>query len=103
MAARAPKLYCEGGEAAFLAGMAEESRAFATQVFWFTTLVSKASNLPNLQERLKTLGASDIRVVDMAQGQKQSRFVAWTYLDKKQRRAWRKERWTAALLEPLGE
>ncbi|MET1226164.1 UNVERIFIED_CONTAM: hypothetical protein QO022_34150, partial [Pseudomonas aeruginosa] len=24
-------------------------------------------------------------------------------LDKKQRRAWRKERWTAALLEPLGE
>ncbi|MGI0667896.1 hypothetical protein ACRCP0_30505, partial [Pseudomonas aeruginosa] len=25
------------------------------------------------------------------------------YLDKKQRRAWRKERWTAALLEPLGE
>ncbi|WP_448671758.1 RlmF-related methyltransferase, partial [Escherichia coli] len=67
------ELYCEGGEAAFLAGMAEESRAFATQVFWFTTLVSKASNLPNLQERLKTLGASDIRVVDMAQGQKQSR------------------------------
>ncbi|HDL5329402.1 TPA: RlmF-related methyltransferase, partial [Pseudomonas aeruginosa] len=97
------ELYCEGGEAAFLASMAEESRAFATQVFWFTTLVSKASNLPNLQERLKTLGASDIRVVDMAQGQKQSRFVAWTYLDKKQRRAWRKERWTAALLEPLGE
>lgn len=97
------ELYCEGGEAVFLAGMAEESRAFATQVFWFTTLVSKASNLPNLQERLKTLGASDIRVVDMAQGQKQSRFVAWTYLDKKQRRAWRKERWTAALLEPLGE
>lgn len=97
------ELYCEGGEAAFLAGMAKESRAFATQVFWFTTLVSKASNLPNLQERLKTLGASDIRVVDMAQGQKQSRFVAWTYLDKKQRRAWRKERWTAALLEPLGE
>ncbi|MCO3062884.1 23S rRNA (adenine(1618)-N(6))-methyltransferase RlmF [Pseudomonas aeruginosa] len=97
------ELYCEGGEAAFLAGMAEESRAFATQVFWFTTLVSKASNLPNLQERLKTLGASDIRVVDMAQGQKQSRFVAWTYLDKKQRWAWRKERWTAALLEPLGE
>ena len=49
------------------------------------------------------MGASDIRVVDMAQGQKQSRFVAWTYLDKKQRRAWRKERWNAAPLEPLSE
>ncbi|MGV8435680.1 RlmF-related methyltransferase, partial [Pseudomonas aeruginosa] len=74
-----------GERPAFLGHAGQEGRAFATQVFWFTTLVSKASNLPNLQERLKTLGASDIRVVDMAQGQKQSRFVAWTYLDKKQR------------------
>ncbi|WP_122688527.1 RlmF-related methyltransferase, partial [Pseudomonas viridiflava] len=41
----------------------------------------------------QALGAGDIRVVDMAQGQKQSRFVAWTFLDKNQRRAWRKARW----------
>ncbi|MGV8677864.1 RlmF-related methyltransferase, partial [Pseudomonas aeruginosa] len=49
------------------------------------------------------LGASNIRVVDMVQVQKQSRFVAWTDLDKKHRRAWRKERLSAALLEPLGD
>jgi 23S rRNA (adenine1618-N6)-methyltransferase len=29
----------------------------------------------------------------MSQGQKQSRLLAWTFLDKKQRRAWRKARW----------
>ena len=89
------ELHCEGGEAAFIARMAEESAAFGQQVFWFSTLVSKVGNVTPLQERLKALGASDIRVVHMAQGQKQSRFVAWTYLQKNQRRAWRKERWPA--------
>ncbi|WP_137885001.1 23S rRNA (adenine(1618)-N(6))-methyltransferase RlmF [Pseudomonas sp. 2FE] len=87
------ELHCAGGEAAFIARMAEESAGFAQQVFWFSTLVSKASNLPAMQATLKALGASDIRVVDMAQGQKQSRFIAWTFLDKNQRRAWRKARW----------
>lgn len=89
------ELYCEGGEAGFIARMAQQSASFAQQVFWFSTLVSKAGNLPPLQDRLKSLGASDIRVVHMAQGQKQSRFVAWTFLDKNQRRAWRKQRWQA--------
>lgn len=87
------ELHCEGGEAAFIARLADESAAFAQQVFWFSTLVSKVSNVAPLQERLKALGATDIRVVHMAQGQKQSRFVAWTYLEKNQRRAWRKARW----------
>ncbi|MGV8604937.1 RlmF-related methyltransferase, partial [Pseudomonas aeruginosa] len=66
-------------------------------------LVPKARNLPNLQERLKTLGAGDHRAGDMAHGQKQNRFVACTFLDKKHRRAWRKGRCTPALLEPLAE
>lgn len=90
---RSNELHCEGGETAFIARMAEESSAFAQQVFWFSTLVSKAGNVAPLLERLKALGARDIRVVPMAQGQKQSRFVAWTYLEKNQRRAWRKARW----------
>ncbi|UVE16825.1 23S rRNA (adenine(1618)-N(6))-methyltransferase RlmF [Pseudomonas sp. LS44] len=87
------ELYCQGGEAAFIGRMATQSAEFAQQVFWFSTLVSKAGNVPALQEALNALGATDIRVVHMAQGQKQSRFVAWTFLDKNQRRAWRKQRW----------
>ncbi len=87
------ELHYEGGELAFISLMADESLAFAEQVFCFSTLVSKISNVALLQQRLQQLGAGDIRVVDMAQGQKQSRFVAWTFLDKNARRAWRKARW----------
>ncbi|PTQ71620.1 23S rRNA (adenine(1618)-N(6))-methyltransferase RlmF [Pseudomonas sp. GV071] len=88
------ELHCEGGELAFISRMADESAAFAERVFCFSTLVSKISNVALLQQRLQQLGAGDVRVVDMAQGQKQSRFVAWTFLDKNQRRAWRKARWS---------
>ncbi|SDS78859.1 23S rRNA m(6)A-1618 methyltransferase [Halopseudomonas xinjiangensis] len=87
------ELYCEDGEAGFLQRMADQSAAHRSQVFWFSTLVSKRENVQPLQERVRALGAADIRDVPMAQGNKRSRFVAWTFLDKKQRRAWRRARW----------
>lgn len=90
------ELYCSDGEAGFLARMAEQSAACREQVFWFSSLVSKASNLPALTAHLGKLGACDVRTVPMAQGNKRSRFVAWTFLDKKQRRAWRRTRWPNA-------
>lgn len=76
---QAAELWCPGGEAAFIERMIRESRTFATQVGWFTCLVSKASNLPQLQAALRREQASEIRVVAMAQGQKQSRFLAWRF------------------------
>lgn len=91
---RANELVCDGGEAGFLTRMIEDSAALAGQVFWFTTLVSKAANLPVLQRQLAALPATDIRVIPMAQGHKHSRLLAWTFLDKKQRRAWRRARWS---------
>ena len=84
------ELHCPGGEAAFIDTLAHESAQFATQVYRFSTLVSKAGNLPGLESRLQALGARDIRITPMAQGQKQSRFVSWTFLTPKQREAWRK-------------
>ena len=92
---RSSELVCEGGEAGFLARMIDESASIAGQVFWFTTLVSKSASLPALQLQLKALHARDVRVIPMAQGQKHSRLLAWSFLDKKQRRAWRKARWQA--------
>jgi 23S rRNA (adenine1618-N6)-methyltransferase len=89
------ELYCADGEAGFLARMAEQSVACREQVFWFSSLVSKAANLPSLTTQLTHLGACDVRTIAMAQGNKRSRFVAWTFLDKRQRRAWRKARWPA--------
>jgi len=77
---QAAELWCPGGEAAFIERMIRESRGFASQVGWFTCLVSKASNLPPLQAALRREQASEIRVVAMAQGQKQSRFLAWRFV-----------------------
>lgn len=79
------ELYCEGGELAFLRQMMTESRDFANQCIWFTTLVSKATNLPNLQRQLKTIRAVEVKIINMQQGQKQSRILAWSFLTKTQR------------------
>lgn len=73
------ELVCAGGEAAFLTTMMRESRLFAKQCIWFTTLVSKASNLPLVYRGLRQVNATQVRTIDMAQGQKHSRFVAWTF------------------------
>lgn len=86
------ELWCEGGEIAFLRRMIRESRAVAAQVLWFTCLVSKGGNLPLVEQALKTCGALETRTVTMSQGQKQSRFVAWTFHAAEARAAWHQRR-----------
>ncbi|WP_062391073.1 23S rRNA (adenine(1618)-N(6))-methyltransferase RlmF [Pseudomonas abietaniphila] len=93
---QAAELWCEGGESRFVTQLINESALMPDQVLWFSTLVSKASNLPLIQSTLKKVGAVESRVVEMSQGQKQSRFVAWTFQDKVQQAAWRAERWSTA-------
>lgn len=73
------ELWCEGGETGFVLRMIAESVAVADQVRWFTTLVSRSSALPTLQRALRQANASAVRTVPMAQGQKQSRFLAWSF------------------------
>ncbi|MBB3101939.1 23S rRNA (adenine1618-N6)-methyltransferase [Azomonas macrocytogenes] len=82
------ELWYEGGEIDFILRLARESAEFAQQICWFSTLVSKAGNVPLLQTGLKKLQVQAIRVVEMGQGQKRSRFVAWTYRNAKERQAW---------------
>jgi 23S rRNA (adenine1618-N6)-methyltransferase len=91
---QAAELWCEGGEAAFIARMAEESALFARQVYWFSTLVSKGGNVAPLLTRLKRLGARQVHTLDMAQGQKKSRFVAWTFLSEAEQASWRAKHWS---------
>ena len=76
---QAAELWCPGGEAAFIERMIRESRSHAAQVGWFTCLVSKSSNLQHVQTALRREQAREVRVVAMAQGQKQSRFLAWRF------------------------
>ncbi len=84
------ELWCPGGEAAFVKNMAFESRDFAHQVLWFTTLISKKDNVRWLRKQLEKAGAKQMTVVEMSQGQKVSRFVAWSFKDKAERQAWLK-------------
>lgn len=86
------ELWCEGGEVLFINRMAQESTSFQKQVLWFSTLVSKESNLPEVYRSIKNAGALDVRTVDMAQGQKKSRFVAWTFLKRADQEAWHSRR-----------
>ena len=73
------ELWCEGGEIAFINHMAKESLEFARQVNWFTSLVSKAENVTPLKKHLDRLGARQVKVVNMSQGQKISRMLAWKF------------------------
>lgn len=72
------ELWCEGGEIAFITNMINESFLYQSQVLWFTCLVSKKDNLPKLTALLKKYKA-DFKIVDMAQGQKVSRMLAWSW------------------------
>jgi 23S rRNA (adenine1618-N6)-methyltransferase len=83
------ELYCEGGEEAFIKRMITESKAMTTRCLWFTSLVSKAATLPGVYRALKKMGAVEVRTLEMAQGQKQSRIVAWSFLSPSQQRVWR--------------
>lgn len=80
------ELWCEGGEVAFIKQMIAESKDFGRQVMWFTSLVSKGENLPPLYRALTDVGAVKVVKKEMAQGQKQSRFIAWSFMDDEQRR-----------------
>ncbi len=77
---QAAELWCKGGEQAFLKKMIKESQAFSTQCRWFTSLVSKAENLKPATKLIRKLGAVDVREIEMKQGNKITRILAWTFI-----------------------
>lgn len=83
------ELWCNGGEIAFVTQMINESAKYPTQCLWFTTLVSKAANLKPIYKILAKAKAVQVETIDMAQGQKTSRIVAWTFQSESQRKSWK--------------
>jgi 23S rRNA (adenine1618-N6)-methyltransferase len=75
------ELWCPGGELAFIRKMIKESKVYHKQVLWFTCLVSKKDHLSKLKLSLKKSHATHVKVVNMAQGKKISRFIAWSFYD----------------------
>ena len=73
------ELWVEGGEAAFVGNMIKESKQFAESCLWFSTLISKESNLKQVYYELKKVEATEVKTIEMGQGNKISRIVAWTF------------------------
>jgi 23S rRNA (adenine1618-N6)-methyltransferase len=83
------ELWCDGGEIGFVTQMIYESVKYPKQVLWFTTLVSKKDNLSSIYKTLNKVNAVAVKTIDMAQGQKTSRIVAWTFLSEAQQKDWK--------------
>ena len=78
-AGQANELWCEGGELAFIQRMVKESVSVKDNVEWFTCLVSKSAHLKPIKTSIDYYGATQCKVVDMGQGSKLSRFIAWSF------------------------
>jgi 23S rRNA (adenine1618-N6)-methyltransferase len=82
------ELWCDGGELTFIKNMIKESQLFSTQVLWFSCLVSKKEHLRALQLTLKKAKNCKVKIIRMTQGQKTSRFIAWSFLTNEEKQEW---------------
>jgi len=73
------ELWVKGGEALFISKMIKQSKAFANQVGWFSSLVSNQSSLVKINKTLKQQKVAQSRLIEMKHGKKTSRIVAWTF------------------------
>lgn len=73
------ELWCDGGELAFITNYIYESKHVATQAIWFTSLVSNKDHLSKMQTVLKKVIAKEVRIINMEQGNKISRILAWKF------------------------
>lgn len=87
------ELWCDGGENRFIRNMIKESKKFSENCFWFTSLVSKQSNLKSIYKSLENEKAVEVKTIPMGQGNKTSRIVAWTFLNTAQQKEWRDKNW----------
>jgi 23S rRNA (adenine1618-N6)-methyltransferase len=88
------ELIYEGGEHKFIHTMIKESKKFAKNCLWFSTLVSKKSNLKGVYKLLENCAAEQVRTIPIGTGNKSSRIVAWTFRTLEERKGWREERWS---------
>ena len=91
------ELVCDGGENKFIQHMIRESEKFSKNCYWFSTLVSKQSNLKGIYKLLGEIGTNQVKTIPMGTGNKSSRIVAWTFLSKEEQKEWRETRWKKLL------
>jgi len=82
------ELWCKGGEVAFIKTMIKQSKKYAKNCFWFSTIVSKKDNLQFIYDTLDYVKPMEYKTIQMKQGQKISRIVIWTFLSKEEQKQW---------------
>ena len=87
------ELICDGGETAFVERMVNESSTLRERCFWFSSLISKSSSLEVVYDALEKAGVADVETIELRQGQKTSRIVAWTFLNDTEQENWRLRHW----------
>jgi len=87
------ELWCNGGEERFVRNMIVESKDFGASCLWFSTLISKQANVDGALKTLKKVGASDVRIIKIGQGNKVIRVVAWSFFATDAQQQWGKTNW----------
>jgi 23S rRNA (adenine1618-N6)-methyltransferase len=87
------ELIYEGGEFNFIQKMILESKIYSKNCAWFTTLLSKESNLNGLRNSLKKAKVNQIKIIPMGTSNKSTRIIAWTFLSNKELSIWQASRW----------
>lgn len=82
------ELVYQGGEYKFIRNMVSESKVYRKNCLWFSSLVSKESNLKKVYKCIQNNNALDIRTINIRTGNKISRIVAWTYFNDEGRKRW---------------
>lgn len=85
---KSKELWCDGGEKKFIKGMIRQSKWYGHQCLWFSSLVSKKTNLSYIYGLLQKAEIKDLKTMEMGQGNKKSRIVAWTFMDETERKEW---------------
>ena len=88
------ELVYAGGERQFIENMIKESELFSKNCLWFSTLVSKQSNLKWMYQTLERTRAIQVKTIPMGTGNKSSRIVAWSFLSSSEFKEWRERRWS---------
>ena len=81
------ELICDGGENKFIQNMIRESEKFSKNCYWFSTLVSKQSNLKGIYKLLEKFDAHQVKTIPMGTGNKSSRIVAWSFLFREEQKS----------------
>jgi 23S rRNA (adenine1618-N6)-methyltransferase len=87
------ELITEGGEYNFVTTMIYESKKFSKNFYWFSTLVSKESNLKGIYNSLDKFEALQVKTIPIETGNKYGRIIAWSFLTNEEQKEWRDSRW----------